>query len=102
MKYVNFWIGLVLFSLVITLFLAMAGTMGKDYESRDSAIYSSTAGSYQTFMGEAQAENNTGVLGQIQSQLKGSQFNIVSSGIAVSEQVVNSGQLMLNSVGAIS
>lgn len=95
-KYTNILIGLVLFSLFITLMFSMAGSIGTTYGSTSAENFTKLSGEYGVYITE-EGTNANSTLRKIESKL-GNSTNPISVGADILVAAVDGVKLMFGSV----
>lgn len=96
MKYTNLIIGLILFSGVMFVMFMAAAEIGKDYGSKDHAVYSELSNNYINNTELGTEENGT--LRKISSKLDEAEFSVVSAAVGAIDAVLQGAKLMKDSI----
>ena len=92
MKYINMLLGFLVFSVVVTFFLGVAGTMGEEYQSNDYQLYKDVENSYDV-SSDVDVGNSSSVSEGIASKIAGAVFSSVG-GDAIAKDVLDSLKLI--------
>ncbi len=98
-KYIHFVIGIIIFSLFITLIFTVASLIGTDYESRDAAAYSALAGDYDDYIIEGSKANST--IRNVEDKLTGKK-TVVSIGSDILKAAVDGVVLFFGSITTLT